>query len=255
MNCCRCFYAVLLPTALLALLGCDAASKTAYRANYDSTYQSALEAGKARGKEAGEKEGISEARESAKTGRAWRLYTNLAIWALLAGCIVGIFIQYAILFVCQSNRRLPGPLTFPFIPAIKRSLSYSIFERQFRLMVDFDEQLKKVLAARNLKLAQIQAVHEAVKQRVLAASSIEELTEKRLVEVANHEFSKIITESQKLHEYQVHQVAEATKLENIFRCPHCGRRVKFPTKAANKTIGCPYKNCGRPIRLPPLTSK
>ena len=71
-------------------------------------------------------------------------------------------------------------------------------------MVEFDEQLEKVLAARNLKIAQIQAVHDAVKRRVMAASSIEELTEARLVEFANAEFAKIVAEAERANQVQKH---------------------------------------------------
>ena len=168
---------------LLSFTGCkdetEEAWKVAYRANYERAYQGASETGKARGKAEGEKQGAEAARAAAKTGRAWQLYTPLVCWAVVPGVLVGIFVQYAILFTCQVNGRLPRPATFAFVPALKRSLCYSIFERRFRLMVEFDEQLEKVLAARNLKIAQVQAVHDAVKRRVMAASSIEELTEAR----------------------------------------------------------------------------
>ena len=255
----RAFMPILLLCAFLLLFaGCKDEMKEAwqmgYQANYKAGYQEGLKAGKARGKEEGKKHGVAAASEDAKTGSTWQLYAPLAYGALVPGILLGIFVQYAILFACHLNERLPRPSTFAFVPAMKTSLCYSIFEQRFRLMVEFDEQLNKVLVTKNLKIAQIQAVHDAVRQRVMAASSIEELTETRLVEVANDEFAKIVAESEKINQIENNQRSDKPRLRNVCMCPHCGKRVQFPRKAANTTINCPYQNCGRPIRLPPLQS-
>jgi len=209
------------------MAGCKDETKeawqVAYRANYENAYQAAAEPAKARGKEEGDKQGAARAREAAKAGRAWQLYSTLAWWGFVPGILVGIFVQYAILFACQANGRLPGPGTFAFVPAMKRSLCYSVLERRLRLMVEFDEQLEKIRMARNLKVAQVQAVHEAVKRRAMAASSLEELTQSRLLELANAEFAKIVGEAEKIDQLQTIRRPRTKRPRNVCTCPHCGK--------------------------------
>lgn len=250
--------APLIFAVLLLFTGCkdetQEAWEVAYRAQYNDSYQAALEIGKARGGLEGKEQGVAAAREAAKDGRAWQLYSTMACWALVPGILAGIVVQYAILFTCQTNGRLPGPATWAFVPGMKKSFCYLIFERRLRLMVELDEQLQKTDAAKNLKLAQVQAVHDAVKRQVMAASSLEELTQARLVELANIEFATIVAEAERINQVQISQRSETKHRRNACACPHCGRRLQFPRKAASTTINCPHSNCGRPIRLPPLQS-
>ena len=201
----------------------------------------------------GEERGTTEAREAASKGSSWRLFTTLAFGAFACGAVVGFVAQYGILLTCHFEERLPSPVLLAFVPGMKGSLSYSIFERRFRLMLDFDEQLKKILATKNLQVAQTQAIHDAVKQRIMSARSIEELSEARFLELANGEFSRIVAESEKISRTENGQRSDKLCRRHVCTCPHCAKRIAFKEQAANTTVKCPHPGCGHSVRLPPLT--
>jgi LytS/YehU family sensor histidine kinase len=221
--------------------------------SYKSGYQARFEAGRARGIEEGAKKGVAKAHEAAQAGNAWHFYSTSACGGLIFGILVGVVVQYIILVACRLSERLPQVMMFAFIPAITKSLCYTIFERRCRLMLELDEELRKVQATRNLHIAQLQAVHDAVKRRIAAASSVEELTHARLVELANKEFAKIVTAAGEAHQVRSTQQPVVSAARNACTCPHCGNRIMFKDQAANKTVKCPYQNCGRPFRLPSPT--
>ena len=151
---------------LLPLAGCkdevQEAWRTGYQANYKAGYQAGLETGKPRGKEEGEKRGAAEAREAAETGCAWQLYSTLACVALIFGILVGLFAQYLILLTCRLSGRLPQLSTVAFVPAMKSSLSYSIFEQRRRLMIEVNQELTKLRVTHNMQLAQLQTARDFV---------------------------------------------------------------------------------------------
>lgn len=193
--------ALLLLTLVLPSTGCrddvKEAWKMGYEAKYKAAYQAGLESGKARGKEEGGKKGVARARQAAETGGAGQLYLTLACGALICGVIVGLVIQYSILLACRFSERMPFLPLLVFIPAMRESLSYSVFERRCELLLHLDHELDKLRATKSLHAAQIQAVHDAVNRRIMAARSVEELTQARLVELANKEFADIIAASEK----------------------------------------------------------
>jgi len=228
--------------------------RKAYQAGYKEAYPGHFKESRASGIEEGAKKGAAKAREAAEAGSAWQFYSTSAWVSLVFGILIGVFAQYAILVTCRLSQQLPPVMAFALIPAMNKSLSYSVFERRCRLMLELDEELNKVQATRNLHMAQIQAVHDAVRRQIAAASSVEELTHARLVELANKEFAKIVAAAEAANHVRARQQPVVSAVRNTCTCPHCGNRITFKDQAANKTVKCPYQKCGQPFRLPSLTS-
>lgn len=263
---------VFLFTFLLVFAGCNDEKKDAYdkayKANYDRAYQEGLLVGEERGKKEGEERGTAAAYKAAETGLEWRLYLRLALSSLAGGFVVGLFIQYGVLLICRRSERLPQLWTVAFVPAMKQSFSYSIFERRRRSMVEIDEELREIGARKRLQVTQIQAARDAVAQKIKALSSIEELSRARLIELANEELSKIVLAStEKANQIkdgqslvsteQVNQIKSSqsfgeTRLLITYTCPICQKLVRYKEQIANKTVKCPNKECGQPITLPPM---
>ena len=93
--------------SLLPFAGCKNEVQEAWQSGYDASYKAARnkawQEGNTRGLEEGKEKGTAAAREGAQTGYAWQLYSTLAWGALLVGTLVGICVQYVILFVCSVN--------------------------------------------------------------------------------------------------------------------------------------------------------
>ena len=184
---------------LLSLPGCQnpeqEAWQKAYEASYNSAYQAGRQAGYARGKQVGDEKGAAAAKVAARTGGAWQLYTNLALGALVLGTGCGLFAQYVILLACRLSERLPQFSTVAFVPAMKSSLAYSVFEQRRRVMVEVTEELTKLRVTHNLQLVQIETTRDYVARKVMAASSIDELSQARFIDLAKMEFSRIVSAS------------------------------------------------------------
>jgi hypothetical protein len=223
---------------------------TAYLENYDRAYQAAEKTTNTRGNLDGIKVGSEEAKQAADKGFAWQLYKPMACWSLLFGALVGIFVQYAILFTCNKNQHLPRPGMFALVPAIKRSLCYSIFDQRFRLMIALDAQLERIRTEKNRKIAEAEATHEVLKRRIKAAASIEELATARLIELTEAELAEVVAIVEHKHQDQQNQKNKKWHLRNVCTCQNCGGRVKVPRKSAGTTITCPYRSCGHPIKVP-----
>ena len=149
----RAFHFVL----LLILTGCEDEAKhewnVAYHSNYELAYRAAVTASTPESKENGEKEGISKAHDAARTGLAKEFYVPIVFWGVGIGVVVGMIIQYSILFTCQATKSMPGFAAFALVPAMRRSLCYSVFARRFRIIVEFNEKLQKEISDRDLKIA------------------------------------------------------------------------------------------------------
>jgi hypothetical protein len=95
-------------SGILLFAGCSDVTQEAWRyaywANYDQAYQAALETGRVRGAKEGEVRGAEEARQGSTTGHAWRLYAPFVYGAVFPGIVIGIVVQYSILFNCRPNQ-------------------------------------------------------------------------------------------------------------------------------------------------------
>ena len=162
----------------------------------DAGYIQGWATGETRGTTDGTAAGKAAAYQAAQSGEAWQLYWRLAAAALATGIVIGLGLQYAILLGCRRSGRLDQFQTVTFVPAMKRSLAYSIFENCRKLEVEKQATLRKVHADSAVKKAAIEAAFDSSRRRIMAASSIEDLANTRLLELANEEFSKIISAHQ-----------------------------------------------------------
>jgi hypothetical protein len=237
-------------SGVLLFTGCsDGTWNRAYQAGYDQAYQTAIETRPVRGAEGGAELGAAEARQAVTTGFAWRLYAPFVYGAVFPGIVVGLVVQYSILFNCRLSERLPPPALFAFVPAMKASLCYKFFDHRFRVVVEFDKQLNRLLATRKLEIAKGDAAYEAARRRIMAASSIQEVSTARCVEIAHDELAKIIADAEKASESEKTKSATAKEQPGVCKCPHCGKRIQFSERKIGRTVKCPYPKCGHQFRV------
>lgn len=253
-------FTLLLMLALLPLfVGCESEEdriyKQAYDANYAANYPIGFKTGAERGSKQGAEEGAAAAREAATTGQAWQLYWVLALGSLVSGLVLGLSIQYGILLICRFSGRLPQFSTVAFVPAMKSTVVYAIFERRRDVMIEIDEQLREMAARKNLQVAKIRELKEAVALKIKALSSIEELSQSRLLELAAEELERIVADSARKAEATLgDQGSDRATTRITHTCPYCKRLVRFNLRSANEIITCPNQECGQSIRLPAVFS-
>jgi hypothetical protein len=210
---------LLLAGLLLVSVRCEdeekAAWKRAYDAYYAGAYQEGIEAGDLRGRVQGAAAGVAEAERNAQSGEAWQLYTRLVVSVFLSGLLIGIALQYTILLRCRRFGRLDQLQTVLLVPAMRLSLAYSIFMACVSVELEMDEALRKVRADSNVKKAELLAAHDAIRRRIRAASSIETLTSARFVELAEEEFSRIISTAEETG--AVHDPRRSSTVTQTFR--------------------------------------
>lgn len=170
----------------------DEANERAYKANYEKAYQTALKEGEKKGEEEGNKIGIAEAEKAALAGTAWQLYYYPALGIILLGVSVGLIIQYGILWRCRRTGILPQFSAVVFVPAMNSTISYSIFLRRQEVMIEIDEKLRELAARKKLQNTRIEELKEGMRRKIEAISSIEDLTQARIIELANEELEKIV---------------------------------------------------------------
>jgi len=244
---------------LLPFAGCkseeDEAYKKAYDANHKAGYQSGYQEGKERGAKQGAEEGAAAAREAMATGQAWKLYWFFALGALVSGLMFGLVIQYSVLLICRRSGRLPQFSTVAFVPAMKSTLVYTLFERRRDVMLEIDERLREMAARKNLQVAKILQLKEAMALKIKALSSIDELSQARLLELAAAELEKIVAVSEQKAQALLNDQPSDQKPTRITHiCPSCQSLVRFSLRPANEIVTCPNRECGQPIRLPPALS-
>ncbi len=185
--------------ALVPLTGCDdevaKAENEAYKAAYAPAYQEGRETGEPRGKFQGELVGAAAAHKVAETGEAWQLYYLLSLWTLAAGLMFGVLIQYSILLNCRLSGRLRQLPTVLFVPAMKSSLAYSIFDNSRRLTVEMDAALLKINTARQLTDEQITLARENALRKIKALQTIDAFSKTHLRALFEEELSKIVLSS------------------------------------------------------------
>jgi hypothetical protein len=240
----------------LAVIGCqsaqDAAWKDAYNANRTAAYREAAHEAAISGQKAGEERGRADAERDAATGHAWQLYSTPALLALAVGMGLGLSIQYIILACCKHERCLPEIWAEPFLPALRYSTAYSIMERRRRLIVECEQEMDRLAADATLRVAQIRAVHAVIRQKVIALSTLEELTQARVMQLAKDEITKVVSRSeQEASRTLVDPVALPNAAARFqLECPNCGQLIGYNRKHLGTTINCPYRACALPVRIP-----
>lgn len=241
---------------LLLLAGCQnkvqEAYDTAYKANYPIGKQAGIKVGEQRGREEGAKKGQEAAREAAERGVAWQLYAALSLGALAGGLGLGLCLQYSILIFSHRSGRVSQFSTVAFVPAMKWSLAYAIFERRRMLMLEVEEELREMAQRRSLQDAQIRDVQEAVELKLRAISSIDELTRARLLELASEEIAKIVSgAAEKAEGVGDGRPGPDASPQTIQTCPHCRQLIRYKRQQAGATVKCPNPECARPVKLEP----
>jgi hypothetical protein len=227
---------------LLLAGGCSSEQK-AWQQGYDSAYQAASHAGMSirspRAEEQGRNKGVADAKRDAETGNLpMRFYQTAIFVAVLFGALAGVLIQYLSILQCNWSGRVVQLWVVAFVPGMKQSLCYAIFERQRELLLGLDAELAKLQATKEIQCAKIQAVHDTIEKKIRAASSLDELRIERVLGLAEQEFARI---------------APAAPTSKLFcYCPRCRGKVGYGTRKAGRLIKCPHSGCGQPIMLPPV---
>lgn len=237
-----------------AVAGCNdfverKAWQKAYDANYAAGHQEGWAIGEARGSNEGAARGVAAARKDAEKGTAWQLYTGIAAFGMVLGVFTGLTIQYLTLLIFADAKRLT--VTVMSVPGMKNSFSYAVFQRRRRALLDFEENLRRIEAEKELQISQIQAIYDAGAKKIQTASSLDELRYERIVEVVEKELSRIISKSDK----KVVQLKGTRNVAHHRRCtcPHCRTVIRYQEKCADKIVKCPNKKCEHRIRLPRLS--
>jgi DNA-directed RNA polymerase subunit RPC12/RpoP len=236
--------------ALLPMAGCKSAEEDAWQRGYDANrsaaYQEGWVDGAARGRKEGEQQGRAAAQYAAENGEAWQLYSTTATWALIVGLLFGLSVQYSLLVWCRKSGRLPELWTVAFVPAMTRSVVY-------QLLVWLEDEMRSLNATHMLQAAQIQSMHTIMLKRLEAISSLDELTQVRLVELADREMMKIMSASASEFQGIGEGHANSRSMYKEYLCPSCGGRIRYKGKKGGKTVNCPYDGCIGTINVPKLT--
>jgi len=251
-----------LPLLLLGLVtlvtwsGCDSQAdeifKRAYDASYSSGYLETIQSGRDLGLEEGTQHGDAEARRAAENGVAWQLYWIPVSSLLLTGLALGLMVQYTILLICRRTANLPQFSAVAFVPAMKFTVAYKIFERRRNVMIEIDEKLREMAKRKNLQIAKIEQLKETVALKVETMSSLDELTQSRLLELAAKEMDKVIAKSTKKARPGKRSSKSGANGNLTHPCPACRTKNHYHLRLAGKTVKCSNKECGRAIKLPPI---
>lgn len=234
--------------SLLALLaGCtsnaDKVWYAAYQANYDYNFiEGARKASNLDTREpssAGER----EARAAVEGGTAWALYRPLVVWSLIVGVAGGVVAQYGVLLGCRMKQRLPLLLTAATVPGIRLSRAYEILE----LHTEAESGKEATDIELQQRLFRIRAVHQLVTRKLMAADNLDQLTQTRLLELANIELEKIVSSAEQ--KYGV-TVSRSQKDLLSINCPNCDKLVRYSRHFAGQSRPCPNAECKQPIAFP-----
>ena len=190
------FMPILLIFIALLLTGCeDEEAKRTYDTNFNEAYQKAIKDGEKLGEKNGQEIGFAAAEKAAIDGTAWQLYYYLTLGSLLSGLSLGLIIQYGILWRCRRTSVLPQLSTMAFVPAMKLTTAYSIFLHKRNLKIKVDEELSELAARKNIQIAKIEQLKKEMTMKIEAISSIDELTQSRILELAKEEIEKIVKQA------------------------------------------------------------
>jgi hypothetical protein len=242
------FFVKLAVLTIFCAAGCDARGK-AWQMAYQSNYERGFNEGRGQDvladRTAAQSAGEQSAKRALTSGTAWVLYRPLAIWSFSSGVLLGIASQFLVLMLFRYQRQLPLFLASALVPGIRRSRAYSLLEINAHAHVE----KSSLNATRQLKLWQIRAIQEIVENRLKATANLDELTQSKLLELADQELDKIVAASQYRQDSARAKTPPPTDLR-FFNCPTCSKRVKFSRHFANKTRPCPNPECGSAITFP-----
>jgi hypothetical protein len=235
------------------MIGCKSPEQDAWQEGYGRSFKTAYrkgwQDGAAKGRVEGQEEGRITGERAAETGTGFALYSTLAFWACAFGVLIGLAIQYTVLVCCRLSERFPEILAMAFVPAVRRSICYSMLEKKRILMLWWDEEKGKVLANQKLKMAQMRAVQEVMVERLRAIATLQELSQARLVELAKKELDRIASAAEAAVSLSQAGDTGNPVSQMLTRCPHCGGKVSFPPKKQGRIVKCPHKACGNKIVL------
>ena len=244
----KCFSCLALAASLLATFaGCtspaDKVWYDAYRSQYDYHFMKGAERASNSDVSASAKAGEQESREDVNGGTAWVLYRPLAIWSLVAGVVGGIVAQYAVLLGCRMQQRLPLLLTAATVPGIRLSKAFGILE--LRTAAESGKEATSIELQQHI--FRIRAIHQVVTKKLLATDNLDQLTQSRLLELANLELEKIVSDAER--KYGVMASRYRKDLLSI-NCPNCDKLVRYSKHFAGQSRQCPNTDCNQTIDFP-----
>lgn len=246
---------ILCGLSLFAFAGCRNADERIWKQAYDSQYESAFlssrHAAKKRGRAEGEKDGVAAAQRDMQNGHGWPMYATLANWTAFFGFLGGAGGQYLVLLICRRRRRISQFLAVAFVPGMKRSFTYSVFQRRRTYLTEIRIELKELQARQKIEAQKLEQVKAGLAQRLDTISSIEELKQARLLELAEEEIAGILVASTKTAR-EIREADDDAALDflNTCYCPYCNRPVSYDAHAAHEAVECPHEDCGEHFRLP-----
>jgi hypothetical protein len=237
--------------ALLAMLpGCGSSTawKKGYEASYEASYSEAFKATHATGELAGASKGKAAAERARVTGRAYRPYSPFFVWSLLLGAGVGILLQYLVLLAGNIQGRASVFWLLALVPGSRSSLAYRHFDRLRKLELSHAQVIATIQTTKDQQLASLEAAKFAALQKIEAATTIEELSQIRLLDLARLEMSQVVNRAENRAR---DLVSTERRTAGVIACPHCGKRFGYKSRAASKTVSCPHRTCRQPVTLPP----
>lgn len=245
----------LLFAGVVAFAGCQSAEdktwQKAYDAQYEKSFQYGQREGEVRGRDDGLKAGVIAAEADMKSGRAWALYSSYAGWSAFFGFLTGVTAQYLVLLISRRKRRIPQFLTVAFVPAMKRSFTYTVFERRRTFLTDIRVELKTLQARQQIEAKKLEEVKAGLQRKLDAIASIEELKQARLLTLAEEEIANLLVASEaSAREYRDADDEEAIQFLNTCYCPYCNHPVVYNGNSAGDALECPHEDCGEFFRLP-----
>lgn len=233
--------------ALMFFCGCtstaDKAWYAAYRSNFD--YYSLEGEGKAAKVDISDSSsaGRRDARRAIDQCTAWELYRPLAIWSAVIGLIGGVVAQYLVLFACRWRQKLPLLLASATVPGLRLARSFEILE--LRTETEIGKEATDIELQH--RLFRIRAIHQLVTRKLLAADNLDQLTQSRLLELANIEFEKIVSSAERKYGVTVSKSQQDLLRVN---CPNCNKLVRYSRHFVGQSRPCPNVECKQIIEFP-----
>lgn len=233
-----------------ALAFCCGCTSTADKAWYDA-YRSNFDFYSLEGEGNAAKADVSD---SSSAGRrdslraidqctAWELYRPLAMWSVAAGLVGGAVAQYLVLFACRWRQQLPLLLASATVPGLRLARSFEILE--LRTETEIGKEATDIELQH--RLFRIRAVRQLAIRKLLAADNLDQLTQSRLLELANIEFEKIVSSAERKY-----GVAVSKSQQDLLRvnCPNCNKLVRYSRHFVGQSRPCPNVECKQIIEFP-----
>jgi hypothetical protein len=177
--------------AISPLLGCRGED---YRRAYDVGYQT----GQVRGAGDGKKQGIKDAEAAAQSGGRIGFYAAEVCVGVLLGSLIGGFAQFcSCISLKQKNCFEPGVIELGLVPGLKGSKPYRKLKSYYLEQVEARRKLSEIEHEQNLKLATMRKNYTVLETQLKLSSELEQVAHLRMLDIANGQVSKIITNARK----------------------------------------------------------